>query len=129
MTESQQLTLWDLPAGRGRPRHQPWGLPRRLWDISRNRAWRRGKKNREEILEALQGVILEEQARPWWVPPRVDLPPEPKKIHRVIEETVVPCDRVTPSLRRMVESGMLPGHRWDSSRGVIRESIVMRVVG
>lgn len=79
-------------------------------------------------MESLQGVILEEQTRPWW-DRKEPKPSAPVSVKRTMEEIVFPADRVTDSLRRMIDRGQLPGHRWDPVRGVVREIVVMRLVG
>lgn len=81
-------------------------------------------------MESLQGLILEEQARPWWDRRESrSAEPAPKQVSRKIEEVVFPLDRASDSLRRMVQAGQLAGLRWDPDRGVIRETTVLRMVG
>jgi hypothetical protein len=100
-----------------------------LWEAARYRAYRRGKRSREEIFGLLQDVIHEEQCRPWWESRRTVEQAPVKVVHRTVEELVFPLDRCSASLRRMVQAGQLPGHRWDPDRGVVRDRVALRMVG
>lgn len=123
MTDPAQIAIWEaLPPVPGKRSQRIWGCPARVWDAARKLAERSGSpRNPAAVAAMVPREVQRLRLTPHWRSRPTPAIPEVLRLVEV-ETVVIPADRTSSSMRRMVLEGRMPGMRWDPERGVVKVS-------